>query len=177
MADLLAHLVQEHREVESMLDRLADSEEGTEREALLQELESALTTHMAVEEQLVYPLVSKHLDREDAEEANNEHTLAREGLAKAKELAAEPGFGAAIEMLKGGIGHHVEEEEGEIFPGLRQKAQAEIDALGDPVEIQAQIATAASGATKEELYEQAKQRDIPGRSTMTKEELEAALSS
>ncbi|GAA2724503.1 plasmid stabilization protein [Actinocorallia aurantiaca] len=33
------------------------------------------------------------------------------------------------------------------------------------------------GRTKEQLYEEAKRRDIPGRSNMTKSELEKALSS
>lgn len=33
------------------------------------------------------------------------------------------------------------------------------------------------GASREELYERAKQEDIPGRSKMSKEELEQALSS
>ena len=36
-------------------------------------------------------------------------------------------------------------------------------------------AEGTSGATRAELYEQAKRRDIPGRSTMSKAELERAL--
>jgi iron-sulfur cluster repair protein YtfE (RIC family) len=175
MPDLLSKLVQEHREVEALLDRLADSEEGAERQQLLTELESSLATHMAVEEQFVYPLVKQHLEAEKAEEANNEHDLAREGVAKAKELASEPGFGAAIEMLKGGITHHVHEEEGELFPELRAKAQSDIDALGDPVVLESKVQASTGQATKDELYEQAKELDIEGRSTMTKEELQKAV--
>jgi len=48
---------------------------------------------------------AEQLDHETAEEAEIEHGLAREGITKLNELVSAPGFGAAVEMLKGGIGH------------------------------------------------------------------------
>ena len=45
-----------------------------------------------------------------------------------------PGFGAAAEMLLGGIGHHVEEEEIEILPELKDKMpRADWLAMGDAI--------------------------------------------
>ena len=66
-------------------------------------------------------------------------------------------------MVKAGIAHHVEEEEDEAFPKLRK-------ALG-----LSGGSSSSSEATKQELYEQAKEAGIEGRSSMSKEELAAAV--
>jgi hypothetical protein len=43
-----------------------------------------------------------------------------------------PGFGAAVEMLKGGISHHVEEEETQLLPELKESLERdEWLAIGD----------------------------------------------
>jgi len=179
--DLLEHLTQEHRKAESMLSTLAQSEEGAERESTVEELTTALQTHMAVEERFLYPIVKKTLGEETEDEAESEHTLARDGLQKLNELVAEPGFGAAVDMLVAGIGHHVQEEENEIFPQLRQKAADQIAAL-DPEQLEQEVKSSGASRggtdlTKEELYEKAKQAEVPGRSSMSKDELANAVQS
>ncbi|MCU1391915.1 MAG: hypothetical protein JWM34_343 [Ilumatobacteraceae bacterium] len=95
---------------------------------------AALTLHMEIEEQLVYPLIAKETGAEDVEEADIEHGLARDGLRTMGKMVDKPGFGAAAEMLKGGITHHVEEEETELLPELKQKLErADWLALGDAI--------------------------------------------
>ena len=70
------------------------------------------------------PAVREAVGQEDEEEAEVEHRLAREGLDKLNSLVDVPGFGAAVEMLKGGIMHHVEEEENELLPELKDRSAA-----------------------------------------------------
>ena len=120
MVDVFTVLRSDHRHVEELLSRLEESDKGAERDALVRELTEALTVHMQFEEQRLYPMLAP-LDGEGAEEAGIEHGLARDGLAKLAELSAAPGFGAAVEMLTGGIDHHVKEEETEVFPKLRAR--------------------------------------------------------
>src|SRR5699024_11105222 len=108
-------------------------------------------------------------------------------------------FEAALEILERGIAHHVEDEEGEMFPQLREQAAEEIAEL-DPHDLEEKVRAAGQnradawksghlervrgdgrrsgdGATRDELYEQAKEADVPGRSTMTKDDLAEALES
>ena len=49
-------------------------------------------------------------------------------------MMEQPGFGAAVEMLKGGILHHVKEEETEILPELKEAmSHEEWAAMGDAI--------------------------------------------
>lgn len=156
-AALLERLEMEHRQVEDLFAELEKAESEDEQRQLVDQLEQSLTQHMQVEESEVYPELAK-LDSEMEQEAETEHRLGRDGLAQVRELIGQPGFGAAVEMLKAGISHHVEEEEGEAFPKLRE-------AMGFP----------PGDATKKDLYRQAQAAGIEGRSSMTKDELAHAV--
>ncbi|MGH6877077.1 MAG: hypothetical protein ACREHV_06805, partial [Rhizomicrobium sp.] len=52
--DILDKLGQEHDEVEALLTKLVDSENGTERKSLLRKIKSALVPHLRAEEKVVY---------------------------------------------------------------------------------------------------------------------------
>ncbi|HSL58365.1 MAG TPA: hemerythrin domain-containing protein [Acidimicrobiales bacterium] len=173
--DVLEHLTHEHRTAESLVEQLRDTEPGTRRAELFGELVDSLHRHMAVEERFLYPIVERVLGAEDGEEADVEHELLRDALGSAQELVDGPGFGAALEMVHAAMAHHVEEEEGEMFPALRSSdAAGEIAAL-DPDELEARVESESGDVTRDELYEQARAADVSGRSSMTKDELKAAL--
>jgi hemerythrin superfamily protein len=175
MPDVFAMLETDHRNVESLLDELAESEEGPEREALVVTLTQALQLHMQFEEGEIYPLLAR-VDGEMEQEAEVEHGLARDGLTKVTELVAAPGFGAAVEMLKAGISHHVEEEEQEAFPKLRSSCDdSAVEGLGQTLLRRKAAAGTLSAdleaATKDALSEMAKDLGIEGRSSMSKPQL------
>jgi len=179
MSDVFTMLRNDHRQVEGLLGRLGESKPGPERDTLILELTTALTLHMQFEEQELYPFVVD-VDEEMAEEASIEHRLAREALGKLADLSSAPGFGAAVDMLTGGIGHHVEDEETGMFPRLREACDsATMESLAETL----QRMKADAGippfdpdtASKEELLELARDAGIDGRSHMTKDELKQAL--
>lgn len=176
MADVLDHLIEEHRKVERMLADLKESDPGSERDDLFRQLTDALQTHMAVEERFVYPVMAEHLGKDTTDDATDEHELARAGLKEAEQRLEEGAFEAAIDILEKGIDHHVEEEESELFPQLRERAGDRLSRM-DPDELEDRVEDDDEGAgkTKDELYEEAKEADVPGRSDMTKQELQDAL--
>ena len=95
MIDPIVLLKKDHREAADLLKKLAASKPGARRNATVKKLDGALKLHMKIEEQLVYPLVSKLVGNEEAKEAGIEHGLVREGLVNLTKLDDEPGFGAA----------------------------------------------------------------------------------
>ena len=138
--------------------------------------------HMELEEKTLYPAMAPVTGDEAVEEGNTEHELARKALADVVELGPdEPGFGAALDALKAGIEHHVEEEENEVFPQLRKDGTvlAEVATpimamrmeLGLPMDADA----LAASSTKEELLDEARNAGIEGASSMNKDELAEAL--
>ena len=116
---LLDELEQQHRMAEDLLSKLENADGETEQRPLVEQLVTALTEHMQTEESQVYPAL-RDLDDGLAEEAEVEHALARKALDQLESMVGKPGFGAAVVMLQAGIEHHVEEEENEAFPKLRE---------------------------------------------------------
>ncbi|HUP76217.1 MAG TPA: hemerythrin domain-containing protein [Acidimicrobiales bacterium] len=137
--DVLEHLEEEHRKVEKMIASLEATSNAKEREPILADLGDALATHMAVEEERVYRIVDERLGADKAREAQEEHDAARDDMAKMIEKVDSAGFADALAKFKEGIDHHVEEEEGELFPQLRQKAGDEIAALGDAHDVEDEV--------------------------------------
>jgi hemerythrin superfamily protein len=177
--DVFTMLESDHRHVERLLERLADSEAGPERKELVANLAKSISAHMAFEEKAIYPLLVG-LDAEMAEEGEIEHGLARNGLDQMSKLSDAPGFAAALDMVTAGIAHHVEDEEQEAFPLLRESCdEATRERLGAQLEQSKRdlgvLAVELDDATKEELLDRARDAGIEGRSNMSKDELKAAL--
>jgi hypothetical protein len=179
--DVTKILQADHRQAEDLFAEI-DKADGDARKPLIDELVTALRGHMELEETALYPRMGRVTGDESVEEANTEHDLARKGLDDMVALAPDaPGFGAALEAVKAGIMHHVEEEEGEIFPALRKDGTILIDVatqfmkkrleLGLPMP--AHVLAAAS--TKDELVDEASSAQIEGASSMTKDQLAEAL--
>lgn len=179
MGDVLTMLESDHRVVERLLKTLSSSDPGAERERVTQQLAESLHLHMEFEEADIYPLL-REIDAEAVEEANNEHTLVRDGITELNTLLAEPGFAAAVDMVTGAISHHVEDEEKEAFPKLRQNIDGErLAALSDRLLAAKRAAKVLDAEleqlTKEELLEAARQADVDGRSSMSSDELRKAI--
>jgi hemerythrin superfamily protein len=174
----------DHRQVEHLIDEI-EKADPSERTPLVKQLATSLSAHMKLEEELLYPVIAETLGKEEVTEANTEHELARVGLMKVVDLApGAPGFGAALDMLRAGIVHHVHDEEDEVFPQLTEKLdQARLSRLAEQMdEARSRLglptnADLLQDASKGELYEEAKKAGVPGRSNMSKEELADALTS
>ena len=92
-AALLDQLETEHRQVEELFAKLEKADSESEQRPLVEELATALTRHMKIEETEVYPEVAK-VDAEMEQEAETEHQLGRDGIATLQTMVGQPGFGA-----------------------------------------------------------------------------------
>ena len=193
MADVVELIKTQHRRIDELLEQ-AEKAEPEQMGALLRQVADLLRPHSEAEESFVYPAI-KDYDRSEDDEVKDgvaEHHHI-EGLLQ--ELLDDepggPGYDGKLAALIGELRHHVEEEEQDLLPVLTEQASdEEREELGarfaevtnhqleDEAERGSDASAASSdgdGATRDELYEQAKERDIPGRSTMSKDELARAL--
>ena len=138
--DAIELLKADHREVEDLLNRIADLEEddAEERGELFEQLLPRLKAHETIEQEIFYPAA-----REAGEEAEDivshsyvEHHLVDVLLAEIGE--ASPGdeaWTAKAHVLKELILHHVEEEQDELFPAVRNELEAErLEELGEQMQ-------------------------------------------
>ncbi|UBU08934.1 hemerythrin domain-containing protein [Nonomuraea gerenzanensis] len=182
MADDVITLIKaDHRKVEELFARLSTGK-GDAR-SIVATLHALLTAHARAEEDVVYPRLDAHHGLEEHKEAE----VLLDSLRRAEPGSAE--FAGAYELLALSVSHHVQEEESTLLPLLaRTTTERELRALGRTFrhrrqqELRALTAPRrsrpASGGpelTKTELYERARRADIPGRSRMSKRELEKAL--
>ncbi|NVI04605.1 hemerythrin domain-containing protein [Paraburkholderia youngii] len=127
--DALALLEADHRAVEKLFDAFGKSR-GDERDtleakaALAQRACEELTMHTIIEEELLYPAAQQALPDDgklDVDEAYVEHFLVKTLIAKFTTLKpGDKGFDATFKVMAELVRHHVEEEEGELFPALRR---------------------------------------------------------
>jgi iron-sulfur cluster repair protein YtfE (RIC family) len=174
-------LEQEHREAEQLLAQL----KGTKGEntQLLEKTAEELRIHMRIEEEVLYPFIRKNVPEGDKlmNEADKEHTEARQAIQETEQTAGTAGFEQALTTLTEGIQHHVKDEETKVFPKLRQTVDtATLEEFGAELaeakqRIKAEHATPTSDKTRDELYAEAKEVGIEGRSKMDKDELAKAV--
>ena len=179
--DVTKVLEADHREVEALFAKI-ERAEGAERQPMIDELVTSLKAHMELEEQVVYPMMEPVTGHDDVVEGTTEHQLARKGLEDVSRLADDLGFGAALEAVKAGISHHVEEEETEVFPKLRKKGASVLEEMATPfmkkrleLGMPTGAAALAAASSKDELLAEAKSAGVDGAGSMTKAQLADAL--
>lgn len=198
MPDPIAMLEQDHRKVEALFAEWQKTQDA----AVAEQICTELTVHAEVEEQSVYPVLADQVPQGDdlEEEAEHEHAEAKALITQIQQAGyTGPQVATAMEQLISGVNHHVQEEEGEIFPKMRESIpQDRLEAIGTEAErikkeqlaaltggtTMSAAAGATSGATKnqlidltkDELYHMAQEKGIQGRSDMDKDQLIKALS-
>jgi len=125
----------DHRKVEALVDQYEGEKEGDEetKRALAEKICGELKVHAQVEEELLYPWLKDNLDEKNmelVEEAYVEHASAKDLITQLESAGEiDETFDAKVKVLGEYIKHHVKEEEGEIFPEVREMKE-ELDELG-----------------------------------------------
>jgi len=127
-------LKKQHRTAEAIFKKLL-SHGAISAPALLMELADDLAAHMEIEQKILYP-AARAVDRALVLESYEEHALAELALKRLLACAiSDETFRAKVTALRELIHHHVEEEEGELFPKLEKAFDAQrLKALGKEME-------------------------------------------
>ncbi|TFW30153.1 hemerythrin domain-containing protein [Duganella callida] len=133
MQDAISMLEADHKKVKTLFENfevLSDRSKVSKKK-LADQICLELSIHAEIEEQIFYPAVRGPVKDEDLmDEAVVEHASAKELIAQISEM--DPGddlYDAKIKVLSEQIEHHVEEEEGDMFPKVR-KGDVDLVALG-----------------------------------------------
>ena len=143
-----------------------------------------LEVHTTIEEEIFYPAVHDESSDigETVDEGVQEHHVVKVLMSEVKQLPdGSDEWVAKIQVIIENVEHHAEEEESEMFPPLRSKLPTEqLDQLAEQMEARKAQLGAPTLAdkidlTKDELLDLAKAQQIPGRSSMSQEELAATV--
>ena len=183
--DAIALIKADHKTVEALFkqfEQVKEAGDDARKKSVVDEISRELEAHADIEEEIFYPSVKAKAEEEGQElvdEAVEEHHLVKVTLGELASLPpSDEAFDAKVTVLIENVRHHVEEEEEEMLPQAEELLGADrLAELGQRMaerkqELLGQAGSSSGGEqTKEELYEQAKKQDIPGRSKMSKEEL------
>jgi len=138
--DAIVLLKTEHKDVEKLFkqfEKLGDGAVKTKRD-VVDKIIAALSNHAAIEEQHFYPAVREQAPdiADDVLEGLEEHHIVKWTLSELENLAPDAErFDAKVKVLIESVRHHVEEEEGEMFPKVRDAiGRKELRELGDLME-------------------------------------------
>ena len=130
-SDAIALLESDHREVEGYFEQYEVRKIAEDKKGLADKICAALRVHAQIEEELFYPAARKATkDNDLLDEATVEHAGAKVLIAEIE--AMQPGmplYDAKVTVLGEQIQHHVKEEEGELFPKVRETS-LDLKALG-----------------------------------------------
>jgi hemerythrin superfamily protein len=131
--DVFEMLKADHRHVQDLFTKFEDADKRA-RASIADETLTALEVHAALEEELVYPAVAEVIDDEELiNEAKEEHHVAKVLIKELRKMDAEDeGFSTKFKVLGELVSHHIEEEEGEMFPQA-QEGGFEPESISDEV--------------------------------------------
>ncbi|MGI9023801.1 MAG: hemerythrin domain-containing protein, partial [Acidimicrobiales bacterium] len=123
--DAIALLRNDHRTVERLFkqfEKAGPNAHKTKRQVADRIVEE-LSVHAVIEEQVFYPAVREAVPdaEDDVLEGLEEHHLVKWTLAEVETMDPEhERFVPKMTVLIENVRHHVEEEEGELFPTVRE---------------------------------------------------------
>jgi hemerythrin superfamily protein len=134
--DALALLKEDHDRVKKMLNEGEDTTERAEktRTELFARLKQDLEIHERMEEEVLYPALKQHPQaRELAFEAFEEHHVVDMIMAELEQTpVTDEEWTAKFMVAKENLEHHIDEEESEMFPKVRQAfSRDELEQMGE----------------------------------------------
>ena len=135
--DALELLKQDHQEVKKLFQQ-AEGAEGNQKIEVFAKIKKALETHTRIEEGIFYPAMEKREELKDMVlESLEEHKQVKTLLKEMDALVSDSEkFEPKLKVLQENVEHHAEEEEeGKMFPKVRQLFdKAALERLGQELQ-------------------------------------------
>lgn len=136
--DALELLKEDHEKVKALFEEAEGSEDPTERNRIFSEIQADLETHARIEETVFYPAMQEHEElKEMVLESIEEHRQIKTLLKEIDNLKSNSEkFEPKMKVLMENVEHHAEEEEeGKMFPKIREIcSQEDLAELGKELE-------------------------------------------
>jgi hemerythrin superfamily protein len=136
--DALELLKQDHQTVKKLFEDAEGTEDQKEKEEIFEDIKTELETHARIEETVFYPAMAKHEELKDMVlESIEEHKQVKTLLREMDNLKSDSEkFEPKLKVLMENVEHHAEEEEeGKMFPKVREIVDRTIlEELGQELE-------------------------------------------
>ena len=136
--DALELLKEDHRKVKELFEKAEGTEDLKEKTKIFSQIQSELETHARIEETVFYPAMEKHEELKDLVlESIEEHRQIKTLLKEIDNLKSDSEkLEPKLSVLMENVEHHAEEEEeGKMFPKIRQIcSQQDLEELGEELE-------------------------------------------
>jgi hemerythrin superfamily protein len=115
--DAITLLREDHRAVKKLMTRFDKGDD-----AVVPEILDALDRHAAIEEEHFYPAVKAALEEKDIVlESVEEHHVVHLLIGELRQMTPDDEtYRAKATVLVENVRHHIDEEEGELFPQVRE---------------------------------------------------------
>jgi hypothetical protein len=117
----IAILKKDHDKVKDLFDRFEKAEDRAAKSKIIKEALLELKVHAAIEEEIFYPAVRKHVGKDQMNEADEEHHVAKLVIAELENAkSGDDHRDAKFTVLSESVRHHIREEENEMLPKAKE---------------------------------------------------------
>jgi len=128
--DAIELLKREHAIVKDLFDEFENARSRQSKKKIAAQVLQELKIHAALEEEIFYPAVRKHVGKDIMNEADEEHHVAKLLVAELEDLDGRGDhYDAKFTVLAENVRHHIKEEEGEMLPKAKA-LQLDFEKLG-----------------------------------------------
>jgi len=132
-------LKEDHKKVKGLFEKVKATDEASEQRSLYEKIAEELEVHTHIEEEIFYPYVIENGDEELSDltkEGIEEHHEVKVLIREIANLTDESEkLEPKLTVLMENVGHHVQEEEGEMFPMCEEQFDAAtLEELGTKLE-------------------------------------------
>jgi hemerythrin superfamily protein len=170
MPNAIEMLRQDHSKVKELFTKFEGAKDTQEIQRVVETALDELEVHAALEEEIFYPAVREEISEENKiNEAEEEHHVVKLLISELEGMrSSDDRYRAKFKVLAESVKHHIQEEEGKMFPEIERSL--DFEELGEQMmerkqQLQEEI---VSGTSAPKRTKRATGRSRPARGTQAR---------